>query len=144
MNGDLPWYGEGLAFSCTQCGRCCTGAPGWVWVTRAEIDEMAEYLGASRAQFRRDYLRRSSQRFSLIERANGDCVFFERRGDEGGCRVYPVRPTQCRTYPFWREFLRSRRAWEGVLRTCPGAGSGRHYAMPEIERIARGEGETGG
>ena len=23
-----PWYADGLAFTCTQCGNCCTGGPG--------------------------------------------------------------------------------------------------------------------
>ena len=40
-NHDTPrqpsdaWYAEeGLAFECTGCGDCCTGAPGYVWVIR--------------------------------------------------------------------------------------------------------------
>ena len=28
---------RGLRFECTQCGDCCTGAPGYVWVNKAEI-----------------------------------------------------------------------------------------------------------
>ena len=24
---EAPWYRDGLAFTCTQCGACCTGAP---------------------------------------------------------------------------------------------------------------------
>ena len=34
MNADesAPWYRDGLRFTCTRCGNCCTGAPGYVWV----------------------------------------------------------------------------------------------------------------
>ena len=40
-----PWYKDGLQFTCTQCGDCCTGAPGVVWVTDDELREIADYLG---------------------------------------------------------------------------------------------------
>ena len=34
MTADSPeWYRDGLRFECTRCGACCTGAPGYVWVT---------------------------------------------------------------------------------------------------------------
>ena len=35
------WYSEGLRFECSQCGDCCTGAEGYVWVNQAEIDAMS-------------------------------------------------------------------------------------------------------
>ena len=33
----FPWYAAGLRFFCTQCGDCCSGAPGFVWVNEEEI-----------------------------------------------------------------------------------------------------------
>ena len=36
-----PWYADGLQFECTQCGDCCTGAPGYVWVNKSEIEALA-------------------------------------------------------------------------------------------------------
>ena len=48
-------------------------------------------------------------RLSLVDKPeHADCVFWE--GD-AGCAIYPVRPTQCRTFPFWSEHLRSPEAW---------------------------------
>ena len=82
------WYGGGLRFSCTQCGRCCTGAPGYVWVTRAEAERLASFLRLEAEDFARRYLRRALGRLALRERANGDCVFYDR-----GCTVYPARET---------------------------------------------------
>src|SRR5690606_15561824 len=38
------WYRDGLRFECTQCGNCCTGMPGHVWVDEADIARIAEYL----------------------------------------------------------------------------------------------------
>ena len=44
-------------------------------------------------------------RKSLVEFPNGDCVFFH--GESRTCQVYPVRPRQCRTWPFWNSDLSS-------------------------------------
>ena len=47
-----PWYKDGLRFTCTQCGDCCTGEPGYVWVTEEEMKQIAEYRGISIGEFR--------------------------------------------------------------------------------------------
>jgi len=39
-----PWYHAGLQFQCTQCGSCCTGAPGYVWINKEEIAALAAVL----------------------------------------------------------------------------------------------------
>ena len=41
------WYSEGLRFECTQCGACCSGEPGYVWVDEAEIAAMANEMKMS-------------------------------------------------------------------------------------------------
>jgi len=30
---DRPWYADGLSFTCTCSGNCCTGGPGFVWMS---------------------------------------------------------------------------------------------------------------
>ena len=134
------WYGDGLRFECSRCGKCCTGAPGYVWVTREETQAIASKMGLAVEEFRDAYVYREGSRYSLIERANGDCIFWNR---ESGCVVYDVRPAQCRTYPFWPESLKTRRAWAGVTKECPGVGHGRLYSLEEITRIRTNEAETG-
>ena len=51
------WYANGLEFTCTQCGKCCTGAPGFVWISEDECDAMAHRLGLEPVAFRRRYTR---------------------------------------------------------------------------------------
>ena len=126
------WYKDGLRFECTQCGRCCTGAPGYVWVTRAEVAELAKFLNVTLEKFAQRFVRKVGRRYSLIEKANNDCVFYD-----GGCTVYPVRPRQCRTYPFWPENLKSRHAWDELEDECPGVGQGKLYPLEEIQIIVR-------
>src|SRR5256714_15433934 len=93
---DAPWYRDGLKFQCTRCGACCTGAPGYVWVDAEEIARLAEHLGQTSEQFARRYLRRVGDRFSLIEKPGGDCIFWDK---QAGCTVYSARPVQCQTWP---------------------------------------------
>ena len=124
------WYHEGLRFQCTGCGDCCTGAPGFVWVNKAEMAAMAAYLGVEIAQFESRYVRTVGIRKSLIEHSNGDCVFLD---GQRHCLAYSVRPRQCRSWPFWESNLRSPERWAHVCEDCPGAGTGTLVPLAEIE-----------
>jgi Fe-S-cluster containining protein len=135
MSGaDGPWYADGLTFSCTRCGNCCTGEPGYVWVTGQEIEQLAQLVGLAPEEFTRRFVRQVGEHQSLIERPNGDCIFWD---TVKGCTVYPARPVQCRTWPFWPTHLESRRSWARLQKTCPGSGQGEFHALEEIETQAR-------
>jgi hypothetical protein len=125
------WYQDGLRFRCTRCGNCCTGEPGYVWVSDEEITALAEHLGERCEEVEGLYTRPVGQRRSLREKASGDCVFYDR---EKGCTVYPVRPRQCRTWPFWESNLRDEAAWRQTCEVCPGAGQGELIPAEEIAR----------
>lgn len=133
---DRPYFFDaGLRFSCTGCGACCTGATGTVWLNRREAQRIARHLGLAVTEFLRRYAYPFRHGHSLRERENGDCVFYA----GGRCAIYRVRPTQCRTYPFWPEHVRSESAWARVCRECPGAGQGR---LHDRERILAQAGRT--
>jgi len=111
------WYREGLPFKCTGCGQCCTGSPGYVWVTEEEIVEMAKALDISVEEFAKKYCRLVDGKISLKEDPqNFDCVFLK----DKKCMLYNARPKQCRTFPFWRENLSSKEAWEETAKHCEG------------------------
>ena len=131
---DEPWYKDGLQFECTGCGNCCTGPAGYVWVTEAEIVQIAEFRKQSIGEIKIFHTRLVGVRISLIEFANGDCTFFD--PETRRCTIYPVRPTQCRTWPFWHGNLRSPEAWNQMQRTCPGAGHGPLIPLEVIEAQA--------
>lgn len=134
-NAAQPWYKDGLRFECTQCGDCCTGAPGYVWVNKDEIVGLAAERGLDVAEFERQYVRRVGIRLSLVEHPNGDCVFFD--GQTRRCTVYNARPRQCRTWPFWQSNLRTPEAWQETCAVCPGSGSGNLVPLEVIERQAK-------
>lgn len=113
-----PWYKDGLRFTCTGCGKCCTGNPGYVWVTVEEMGAMAKVLGISIDEFKRKYIRQRDNRYSLVEmkHRNYDCVFLR----DNKCLVYQARPNQCRTFPWWKENLHCKESWEIASRSCEG------------------------
>jgi Fe-S-cluster containining protein len=132
---ELPWYRDGLKFQCTQCGDCCTGAPGYVWVTNQEIAALAAALGLDSDTFEARYVRQVGARKSLKEFPNGDCVLFDSHTRR--CTVYAARPRQCRTWPFWDSNLRTPADWQHTCQVCPGSGHGRLYSLEEIEDLRR-------
>lgn len=131
MAENKPWYHEGLKFKCSQCGDCCTGAPGFVWLNKAEISALAKRLNVDEESFEADYVMQVGIRKSLKEFANGDCVLFD--NEKRCCTVYEERPRQCRTWPFWDSNLRSPEAWAETCEACPGSGTGQLYQLEQIE-----------
>lgn len=125
-----PWFKDGLRFQCSQCGDCCTGAPGHVWVNQEEIQNLSKQIGVDEDEFERKYVRRVGIRKSLVEFPNGDCVFFN--GKARKCTVYEARPRQCRTWPFWQSNLRTEEDWRQTCEVCPGSGKG---PIVPVERI---------
>ena len=130
----MPWYRDGLRFECTRCGNCCTGEPGYVWVTPDEIKAIADFLGRPAVEIRSLYTRKEHGRVSLREKANGECVFWDR---QTGCTVYPARPTQCRTWPFWESTTETKALWDRAAAHCPGMNHGELIPVEEITRRVR-------
>jgi Fe-S-cluster containining protein len=128
---EQPWYKDGLRFTCTQCGDCCTGAPGHVWVTNEEIAALAAELGQEVAPFEAKFVRKVGARKSLCERNNGDCVLFDATSRK--CTVYGARPRQCRTWPFWDSNLKTPDDWAATCEACPGSGKGELHQLSQIE-----------
>lgn len=126
-----PWYADGLRFTCTRCGACCTGAPGFVWVNAEEIQAIADRLGISETEFIESHTVTGPRGRSLREKSNGDCIFWDR---QAGCTIYAVRPRQCRTWPFWESNVKSPAAWARTMTVCPGAGTGELIPAEEITR----------
>lgn len=126
-----PWYAKGLQFTCTMCGNCCTGAAGVVWISDEEIVALARHLSMPVEECKAMYTRQIDEtRRSLREYSDGDCVFYKK---DRGCTIYPVRPQQCRTWPFWDSCLETKEAWDRTCDGCPGAGQGQSFSLDEIE-----------
>ncbi len=139
-SGDGPWYADGLRFSCTGSGKCCTvhGDHAYVFLTRDEERRIAEGLGLTLRQFRRRHTYRPFAGGRSLRFPDGRCTFL--RGRQ--CSIYEARPQQCRTWPFWEENLDPQVWQDDVASFCPGVGRGRLYTAEEIERVMSGDDEV--
>jgi Fe-S-cluster containining protein len=134
-----PWYINGLNFNCLQCGRCCSGpGEGYIWVTKQEIRLIADFLKMTEEKLRSKYLKRIGLRTTIIEdQATKDCIFLQETEGVKKCVIYPVRPNQCRTWPFWSENLKTPNAWNKTTKKCPGVNRGKTFTFEEIEKIRK-------
>lgn len=105
--------------ACKNCaGNCCIGESGYIWVAPDEILNISNFLEIPLDNFYEKYLIKVKYRFSLKEiEYNGGykCIFFDEQ--KRGCKIYDVRPTQCRTFPFWEHFKTNLKEVEDE---CPG------------------------
>jgi len=116
---------EGFAYAfdpsaCESCnGACCRGESGYIWVKRDEAVNIAAFVNLSLEEFGTMYLKKVGHRYSLCEKrlAQNDmaCIFFD--ASKQRCGIYPVRPMQCRTFPFWETFKQDT---QEVRNECPG------------------------
>ena len=127
---------DGRRFGCTRCGNCCV-QPGYVFFSWPELDRMATHLDLDVTEFR--------ARFGVTWDAQLGCWSIDATDGRGcslldadrGCRVHPVKPTQCKTFPFWPELVDEAEGWEAAKAYCPGLdrAEGRLYSADEIRRI---------
>lgn len=133
-SSDLPSFLRGgVRFGCTDCGACCGGAPGRVRLSETEVEAISEFRKQSADDFRVSETRVVDGGRLLRERGNGDCVLFE----NSRCSVHPVKPKQCRLYPFWFKNVRGEAAWHKTREECPGIGQGDVVSPEEILRRVR-------
>lgn len=99
---------------------------------------IADYLEKPVGEVRLLLTRPVRGKVSLVEHANGDCVFFD--GATRRCTIYPVRPPQCRTWPFWHGNIDTPEDWRRTQQGCPGAGRGELVPLEEIEKRVRESG----
>lgn len=104
-------------FRCRRSGNCCSRPDGFVRVDDADVRRIAAYLGLSERGFRSRFVAARGDR--LVEGLGPRCVFLE-EGETARCRIYPVRPERCRSWPHWPELLVSTEALREAARLCPG------------------------
>lgn len=130
-----------IRFKCTQCSQCCYGGKyAYVRANQQEIEKIIEYMEIDAESFKNDYLiklvdhgygiRMKKSSLKEVIKIKGHCVLLNK---EGKCSVYPVRPTQCRTYPFWPEILVSEDKWKNEVARCEGINQGEVVNAEYIE-----------
>lgn len=106
-------------FECQpECTNCCT-QDGDVFLIGEDVTRIAGYLKLSEADFRERYCESEGDLRLTIPDGN-QCHFLA----GGGCGIHAVKPLQCKTFPFWPEYVKAKRVWKNLGKTCPGIGVG--------------------
>ncbi len=88
-----------MTFQCQMCGACCRIKDGIVRVGADEISRIASFLGIDEQKFVETETELAPDRRSLMlhSRPDGSCVYLT---DDNLCRINPVKPDKCRTFPY--------------------------------------------
>lgn len=100
-------------FVCRRCGACCRIPNGIVRVSAEdEIARIAAFLGQDETAFIAAETELAPDRKGLIlkSRPDGSCVYLT---EDNRCRIHPVKPDKCRTFPY---------EWTNAdsIQICPG------------------------
>ena len=110
-----------LEFNCLSCGLCCK-EEGVVIMTDEDVIKASTLLNITSIEFIHKYLKHHEDIGLYIEvLEDKPCVFLK----DNKCLINDSKPEQCRTFPYWEEYVDKngnllRRKFD---RPCPGAKS---------------------
>ena len=126
-------YSKGMRFQCQRSSNCCVsrGSYGFVYLSKKDILRLSKYTDLSIKDFIKLYCEKTYGFVHFKERRkNSECQFLEKKR----CSIYKARPTQCRTWPFWSENMKTKIWNEEIQSFCPGIGKGKIIQQSQIEK----------
>ena len=126
-------YSKGMRFQCQKSSNCCVsrGSYGFVYLSKKDILRLSKYTDLSIKDFIKLYCEKTYGFVHFKERRkNSECQFLEKKR----CSIYKSRPTQCRTWPFWSENMKTKIWNEEIQSFCPGIGKGKIIQQSQIEK----------
>ena len=129
---------KGIRFQCQGSSNCCVsrGSYGFVYLSKKDLIKIAKYLNVSINLFKKKYCEYSDGYLHLKEiNVNGNCQFLENKK----CSIYTARPMQCRTWPFWKENMNTKKWNKELINFCPGIGKGKLISSSMIQKIINKE-----
>ncbi|HZT30822.1 MAG TPA: YkgJ family cysteine cluster protein [Bryobacteraceae bacterium] len=109
-----------MRFECQPGCTVCCQQKGFVYLTEQDLPRIAHYLGMAPQDFEKRYVYRTRNLRRLRTPRATRCHFLRPEG----CAIHPVKPAQCRIFPFWPELVDSAREWHRTGSWCPGIGKG--------------------
>lgn len=132
-----------MKFQCQEScgGKCCKvwqdGKASFVFLTKNDRIRLAAFLKKPITDFAIEYdfewtrfSKEPTKQWVLLPQPGESvpCQFLK----DGKCSVYEARPTQCRTFPFWPEFMTDK-AWHKLGEHCPGIDKGPHIEKARVQ-----------
>jgi len=124
-------YAKGIKFQCQGSSNCCVsrGSYGFVYLSKKDILRLSKYTNLKIKDFIKLYCVKHAGFIHFKEhKKNGECQFLEKKR----CSIYVARPTQCRTWPFWDENMKTKIWNEEIVFFCPGIGKGKIIKQSQI------------
>lgn len=126
---------ETFEFSCNRCNKCCS-CSGTVYFSQEDLENITAFLKIDREEksFLKRRLFRDFNNGYYAYNSSKACYFLD---EKQGCRIYPVRPLQCRTYPFWPSNFETGADVKALKKECEGVfnGNGESYSLLRIVRL---------
>ena len=126
-------YSKGMRFQCQGSSNCCVsrGSYGFVYLSKKDILRLSKYTNLLAKDFINVYCDKTDGFIHFKERRNnGKCQFLDKKR----CTIYKARPTQCRTWPFWSENMKTKIWNEEIKLLCPGIDKGKIIKPSQIEK----------
>lgn len=131
----VKFYKNGIKFICRECGACCANpekTEACLYLSMDDIKNISMYMNISLRDFKNNYTLQKDS-YIILKEPDEDCLFLE----NNRCKIYPVRPAQCRAWPFWESMLNIKSWKESVRSICKGIGNGKLYSCKDIEYISK-------
>ena len=90
-----------LGISCKSCGTCCKEKV-YVFFNKSDISKASKYLGITSLIFISKYLDYDDSLGYHIKVDNENRCHFLDKNDK--CLIHKAKPTQCKTFPYWKEY----------------------------------------
>lgn len=103
-----------------------------MYLIETDLPRMAQFLGVPIDAFESKYVSRTARHIRLRKPPDRQCHFHR----DNKCAIHPVKPVQCRTFPFWPELIESEEAWDEAAAYCPGMGRGELVQIEAATEIA--------
>ena len=128
------FYENGLNFQCQRCSHCCKDEPGFVYLSKIDLQNLLACYNLTKEEFIEKYCRfvpyyDGSEVLCLLEKENYECILWD-----NGCTAYNARPIQCSTYPFWSYILKNQQTWDEESKECPGINKGERVSFTDIQK----------
>jgi Fe-S-cluster containining protein len=107
---------QNFEFECKGCGICCR-EEGYVFFSNSEIRSAARLLDTTPDKFIKNYLVPFEDGFVHVVLRHGRCAFLQ---NDNRCAINNVKPRQCKTFPYWEEYIGADGNLVNFNRPCPG------------------------
>lgn len=122
------FFTDGINFECQQCSQCCDVENAIVYLSLSDQINISIFFKLSIKQTRDKFFKREFNRWVIDDKHPSKCRFLK----SNICVIYPVRPTQCRLYPFWENLLKNKKKF--YKENCPGIGKGKKISGEIIKQ----------